>query len=63
MTELNNEFEITSSENEFAFDEEAELEKLFAADVASIEEYAVISEDLEGFAKGFPDWDLHPMIG
>ena len=28
--------------------------------VAEIEEEANLSQDLEGFAKGFPDWDLHP---
>lgn len=32
----------------------------FEADMFEIEEEAEISEDLEGFAKGFPDWDLHP---
>ena len=32
----------------------------FEAEMVEIEEEAEISEDLEGFAKGFPDWDLHP---
>ena len=29
-------------------------------DVALEEESTVLSEDLEGFAKGFPSWDLLP---
>ena len=41
-------------------DDEAELEKLFASDLATIEYDATISQDLDGFAKGFPNWDVHP---
>lgn len=70
--ENNNVTEIESmSENEIikastdAVDEvpdfEAEMAKLFASDLESIEEESAVSKDLEGFAKGFPDWDLHPM--
>ncbi len=44
------------------FNEEDELASLFASDIEAIEEDAAISEDLEGFAKGFPDWDLHPPM-
>jgi len=33
----------------------------FGLDFAQNEE-AELTEDLEGFAKGFPDWDLHPPI-
>lgn len=32
----------------------------FAIDLEQMEEEVSISEDLTGFAKGFPDWDLHP---
>ena len=31
----------------------------FGLDFAQNEELE-LTEDLEGFAKGFPDWDLHP---
>lgn len=41
---------------EFGADDLSEFE----AEIFEIEEEAEISEDLEGFAKGFPDWDLHP---
>lgn len=39
---------------------ENELEE-FALDLAQ-EEETELAEDLEGFAKGFPAWDLHPPI-
>ncbi len=46
--------EAAAAEDEFNFDEfesqEAEGEKV------------VLHNDLEGFAKGFPDWDLHPPM-
>ena len=42
--------------DEFGLDDLSEFE----IDATEIEEEAEISEDLEGFAKGFPDWDLHP---
>ncbi len=32
----------------------------FAMDEIMPQEEISISEDLSGFAKGFPDWDLHP---
>lgn len=65
MTELENVgMEMDSVEDLGALfgmgDDEAELEKMFAADVASIEEEAKMSNDLDGFAKGFPSWDVVP---
>ena len=44
----------------FGQNDEAELAAIFAADIAAIEEEASLSQDLDGFAKGFPDWDVHP---
>ena len=46
---------------ELGFSEDEDLAKMFAADIAEIEEEATITEDLTGFAAGFPDWDLHPL--
>lgn len=43
-------------EAEFGEDDLSE----FATDMTAVEEEAAISEDLEGFASGFPDWDLLP---
>lgn len=31
-----------------------------AEEITLDEEEVVLAEDLEGFAKGFPDWDLLP---
>ena len=46
------------------FDLEAEFGEddlsQFATDMSAVEEDAAISEDLDGFASGFPDWDLLP---
>lgn len=43
------------------FNFEAELEKQFEADVASIQEEEVsVTEDLAEYADGFPGWDLDP---
>ncbi|MBQ8394194.1 MAG: hypothetical protein IJX49_01305 [Clostridia bacterium] len=44
---------------EFDFTEDELAE--FGADLAQDED-AELTEDLEGFAKGFPAWDLHPPI-
>ncbi len=60
VIEEQNIIQATDSASEVAVDDEAELASLFASDIAAIEEEAAISEDLEGFANGFPDWDLHP---
>ena len=54
---------ITPEENnEFSLDDLAE----FGSDSAAItldEEKIELTEDLEGFAKGFPEWDLRPPKG
>lgn len=41
-----------------------ELAAMFGMD-AALESMnnSVISQDLEGFASCFPDWDLHPPVG
>lgn len=41
------------------FDElEAELGRMFGGD--DLEEPVMLTQNLEGFASCFPDWDLHP---
>lgn len=57
--------EIEKKDNNFEeteplLDEFNELENLFAKDLELLENEVSISEDLTGFAKGFPNWDLHP---
>ena len=47
--------------NNATFGEADELAAMFAEDIKSLEVEASISEDLSGFAAGFPDWDLHPI--
>lgn len=41
-----------------------ELESLFGGDSSELEgkEKIVLSQDLEGFAGCFPDWDIHPPV-
>ncbi len=39
---------------------EDELASMFAEDIDKYDVETNISEDLAGFANGFPDWDLHP---
>ena len=41
-----------------------ELENLFGSTETEIErmEKQVLSQNLEGFASCFPEWDLHPPI-
>ena len=52
--------EIMTPEDELSLDDLAE----FGADeeeaITLDEEEIVLAEDLEGFAKGFPNWDLLP---
>lgn len=45
-------------------DELDELEELFGGKDEEIEkmEKIVLSQNLEGFASCFPEWDLHPPI-
>lgn len=51
-------------ENENKMDELDELEQLFGGKDEEIEkmEKVVLSQNLEGFASCFPEWDLHPPI-
>lgn len=46
--------DLASLGSEFGIDEN------LAETVTLDEEEVVLAEDLEGFAKGFPDWDLLP---
>ena len=51
-----------SDENDFSFEDLQE----FGSDSSTVtldEEKIELTEDLEGFAKGFPDWDLRPPKG
>lgn len=41
-----------------------ELEDMFGQDDQIIQmESVMLSQNLEGFASCFPDWDLHPPVG
>lgn len=57
MSELENEVVPESEELTEAAD--FDLSE-FAVDDDLPDEEVSISEDLSGFAKGFPDWDIHP---
>lgn len=59
MTDLENEEIEESVAVDLGGSYEDELAQ-FAFDLEQMEEEVSISEDLTGFAKGFPDWDLHP---
>lgn len=52
--------DIDTNEDQLPTAEE-ELAQLFAEDVQSLTDDAALSEDLSGFANGFPNWDLHPI--
>ena len=56
--------EITSLENQDELDFE-ELGELFGQpeDEMQRAEKIVLTQNLEGFASCFPDWDLHPPVG
>lgn len=67
MPDLDNNFPVIDNnesfgpndlEKEFGFDDE--LSKEFETEVKKMKEQATLSEDLSGYAKGFPDWDLLP---
>ena len=47
------------------FDSFDDLEAMFGQNESEIEkmEKVVLSQNLEGFANCFPDWDLHPPVG
>lgn len=38
----------------------SDLEDMFGMDEATLNMDVSISEDMSGFANGFPDWDIHP---
>ena len=42
----------------------SELEDLFGTDDSQLQqnEKVMLSQNLEGFASCFPDWDLHPPV-
>lgn len=50
---------LTSEFNEFA-----ELEAMFGQDNSDLEkmEKVMLTQNLDGFASCFPDWDLHPPV-
>lgn len=47
------------------FSEFEELEALFGQDASDLAmmEKVVLTQNLEGFASCFPEWDLHPPVG
>lgn len=47
------------------FSEFEELEALFGQDTSDLAmmEKVVLTQNLEGFASCFPEWDLHPPVG
>lgn len=47
----------TQSSNNYGLDD---LSDFFQDELEKIEKETALSEDLEGYAKGFPDWDLVP---
>jgi len=50
----------TENDDDGELDELDELESAFDVDEAMMDSEIKISEDLSGFANGFPDWDIHP---
>lgn len=50
----------TNQMNEFE-----ELEAMFGKDNSELDkmEKVMLTQNLEGFASCFPDWDLHPPVG
>lgn len=42
-----------------------ELESMFGQDASDAEKMkkVILTQNLEGFASCFPDWDLHPPVG
>lgn len=47
------------------FSEFEELEAMFGQDSSDLAkmEKVMLTQNLEGFASCFPDWDLHPPVG
>ncbi len=57
--ELNDDLsEFSTADND---DDLAEFATGSHADAQAAFEGVVLTEDLDGFAKGFPDWDLLPL--
>ena len=56
MTEMN----MTNELNDFD-----ELEAMFGQDTSDLAnmEKVMLTQNLEGFASCFPEWDLHPPVG
>lgn len=52
--------EIMTPEDELSLDDLAEFGAGEEEAITLDEEEIVLAEDLEGFAKGFPNWDLLP---
>ena len=52
------------SDNDLNLDDLDELESMFGGDDEEIRqnEKIILSQNLEGFAHCFPDWDLHPPV-
>ena len=57
MSELN----LNTNQNESDFDELADLFGQGSDELAEAEN-VVLTQNLEGFASCFPDWDLHPPV-
>ncbi len=51
--------ELTNELNEFE-----ELEAMFGQDTSDLDkmEKVMLTQNLEGFASCFPEWDLHPPV-
>ena len=56
MTDMN----MTTELSEFD-----ELESMFGQDTSDLArmEKVMLTQNLEGFASCFPEWDLHPPVG
>ena len=54
----------TNTNTNMSMDEFDELESLFGSKDAELErlEKVVLTQNLEGFASCFPEWDLHPPV-
>ena len=50
--------------DDFDLDDLDELENMFGGEdeEAKHNEEIILSQNLEGFAHCFPDWDLHPPV-
>ncbi len=55
-----NKIPVTETESDLSLDDLAEFGSENEETVTLEEDEFVLAEDLEGFAKGFPNWDLLP---